>query len=288
MIQLLQIAVILAAAPLLGGILRTLRARLQNRPGPSVGQPYRELRKLWSKEAIVAHRSSIVLTAPGIVLGVALTFVTIVPAIVPAQNSAAQWRFDAVTLALLLALGRFVLVLAALDTGSAFEGMAASREITFASLTEAPLIIALLGSGFLGHATLGATPGDLWTDALSAGALVLVMLSETARVPVDNQETHYELTMIHEGLVLEYSGWQLAALQYAAYLRQAAFFVLAAELMPGTGLVTLAWLAGLVVVIAGIETLYAKVRLFEVPQIFASALILAVAGVGLRIAEIVK
>jgi formate hydrogenlyase subunit 4 len=281
-----QILAIALLAPLLQGVLRRLRARLQGRPGASVWQPYRDLRKLWFKDAVLARRSTLVLLAPGVAVGVALTFVAVVPNAV--STDVAAWQIDAVALALLLALGRFVLVLAALDTASAFEGMAAGREIAFASLTEAPLILALVGNAVVGDGRLAHGSGGFWAAALSAGALVLVMLSETARIPVDNQETHYELTMIHEGLVLEYSGWQLAALQYAAYLRQAAFFVLAALLMPGYGLATLGWIAALVVAIVGIETAYAKLRVFEVPQIFASALILALASIGVRLAEVIR
>ena len=284
--QATQIVAIVLLAPLLQGILRRLRARLQGRPGASIWQPYRDLRKLWSKEAVVSRRSTIVLLAPGVALGVALTFVAIVPNV--ASTDVVSWQVDAVALALLLALGRFILVLAALETNSAFEGMAAAREIAFASLTEAPLILALIGSALLGNGNLAHASGSFWAAALSAGALLLVMLSETARIPVDNQETHYELTMIHEGLVLEYSGWQLAAMHYAAYLRQAAFFVLAALLMPGSGLATMGWVLLLALGIVLIETTYAKLRVFEVPQLFASALILALASLGMRIAEMLR
>jgi len=284
--QIVQIALLALFAPLLQGILGRLRARMQGRPGASVWQPYRDLRKLWGKDAVIPQRSMLVLVAPGVALGVAVTFVAIVPGITATDASA--WRVDAVALALLLALGRFVAVLAALDTRSAFEGMAAGREVAFASLTEAPLILALLGSGFLSDGSLAHAPNGIWTDALAAGALLLVMLSETARIPVDNQQTHYELTMIHEGLVLEYSGWQLAMLHYAAYLRQAAFFVLAALLMPGSGVATLAWIAVVGACIVLIETVYAKLRLFEVPQLFASALILSLASIGLRIVDVLR
>jgi len=220
------------------------------------------------------------------VLGVTVTFAIVVPSVVAPSTS--PWQIDAVALALLLALGRFVLILAAIDTRSSFEGMAAGREIAFASLTEAPLILALLGSALFRDGGPTHFSGGLWADALSAVALLLVMLSETARIPVDNQETHYELTMVHEGLVLEYSGWHLAALQYAAYLRQAAFLMVAALLMPGNGAATIAWMAAFALTIAIVESAYAKLRLFEVPQLFSSALILALASIGLRIAEIVK
>lgn len=277
----LQFAFLVALAPLLQGVLRSLRAKLQGRPGPLPVQPYRDLRKLWSKEALVpAATSALVIAAPGVVLGVALTFAALVPPIATAGSPA----MNAVAMALLLTLGRFTLVLAALDVRSGFTAMAASREMTFASLTEAPLILALL-SGAVSPAPDAVSAGDTpVAGVLAAGALLLVMLSETARIPVDNQETHYELTMIHEGLVLEYSGWQLALLQLAAYIRQAAFFVLAARMLPGTAWLTMLYVAVFIVMIPLAERIYAKMRLFEVPQLFASATVLALASIGLRIA----
>jgi formate hydrogenlyase subunit 4 len=272
----LQIICLVVLAPLVQGAMRTLRARLCGRPGPSPLQPYRDLRKLWAKEALApAGTSAAFLAAPGIALGVALTLAALVPPI----DGGSAVPVNAVAIALLLALGRWALVLAALDARSSFGAMAASREMTFAGLTEAPLLLALLS----GTVAAGAGAGPI-AGVLAAAALVLVMLSETARVPVDNQETHYELTMIHEGLVLEYSGWQLALLQLAAHIRQAAFFILAARMLPGSGGLTLVWIGVLIAVIPTIERTTAKLRLFLVPQLFASATILALASIGLRIA----
>jgi formate hydrogenlyase subunit 4 len=229
---------------------------------------------------VPAGTSVLVIAAPGLVLGVALTFAALVPPIAGGGSTAV----NAVAMALLLALSRFALVLAALDVRSGFTAMAASREMTFASLTEAPLILALL-SGAVSPSPEAISAGDTpVAGVLAAGALLLVMLSETARIPVDNQETHYELTMIHEGLILEYSGWQLAFLQFAAYVRQAAFFVLAARMLPGTSWLTLLYVAAFVLMIPLVERIYAKMRLFEVPQLFASATVLALASIGLRIA----
>lgn len=278
----LQFVSLVALAPLLQGLLRSIRAKLQGRPGPSPFQAYRDLRKLWSKEALVpAATSTLVIVTPGIVLGVALTFAALVPPVAGGGSTAV----NAIAMVLLLALSRFVLVLAALDVRSGFAAMAASREMTFASLTEGPLILALLSGAISGPdseaLSSGATP---IAGILAAGALLLVMLSETARIPVDNQETHYELTMIHEGLVLEYSGWELALLQLAAQVRQAAFFVLAARMLPGTFGVTLLWIVAFVAMIPIVERVYAKMRLFEVPQLFGSATVLALASIGLRIA----
>jgi formate hydrogenlyase subunit 4 len=277
----LQFVCLVALAPLLQGLLRSLRAKLQGRPGPVPFQPYRDLRKLWSKEALVPSATSLlVIAAPGIVLGVALTFAALVPPIVGGGSTAV----NAVAMALLLALGRFVLVLVALDVRSGFAAMAASREMTFASLTEAPLILALLSGAVSPSPEAISASETPVAGMLAAGALLLVMLSETARIPVDNQETHYELTMIHEGLVLEYSGWELALLHLAAYIRQAAFFVLAARMLPGTLWLTLLYILVFILMIPLAERIYAKMRLFEVPQLFASATVLALASIGLRIA----
>lgn len=266
----LQAALVIALAPLLQGTMQRLRARLCGRPGPSVLQPYRDLRKLFSKEAVIVTDTSwLMLAAPGVALGTAVTVAFIVPAF-PRVSAV-----DAFALAATLALGRFVLVLAAVDSRSGFGGMAASREMLFAGLTEAPLILAIAS------AALG---GGVVARLFAVGALLLVLLSETARVPVDNQETHYELTMIHEGLVLEYSGWHLALVNAASYVRQAALFVLAAALMPGGAFAFGGWLCVLIVAVPLVERRFAKLRLFEVPQLFASATLLAVASIGIRIA----
>lgn len=263
-----QAVLIVLLAPLLQGFMQKVRARLCGRPGASVLQPYRDLRKLFSKEAVVAaSTSALVLAAPGVALGCALTIALLVPAFPHAA------RVDAFALALTLALGRFVLVLAALDSRSNFGGMSASREMLFAGLTEAPLILAIASAALLGSAL---------AQIFAVAAILLVLLSEIARVPVDNQETHYELTMIHEGLVLEYSGWHLCLLHAASYIRQAALLVLAAALMPGSGDAFAGWLALFVLMIPAIERRFAKLRLFEVPQLFGTATLLAAASIGIR------
>jgi formate hydrogenlyase subunit 4 len=281
----LQVVAIVVAAPLVQGMMKALRARLQGRPGPSPLQPYRDLAKLWGKEALLPEGVSFVtLAAPGVVLGVALTFVAALPLGPPASLGRLS---DAVAIVLLLALGRFVLILAALDTRSSFSGMAASREATFGALVEPALLISLLGAAVAGAGTnlsvLGALP---FTPAsvLAFSALFLVSLAETARVPIDNQETHYELTMIHEGLVLEYSGWQLALLQGAAYVKQLGFLLLGGLLLPGPGWWAHAgWALAIACGITLVETALAKLRLFEVPQVLGTAFILAATSIGLRL-----
>ena len=279
-----QVLLILAFAPLLHGAMKTLRARFSGRPGPPIVQPYRDLAKLWAKEAMLPRGASPIATcAPGLALGVALTFAAALP---EAPGSAAT-LVDVVALALVLALGRFVLVLAALGSGSAFEGMAASREMTFAALVEPTLIVALLGGAALGREPLltGLVSVPFGpAGMLAAGAFFVVLLVETARIPIDNQETHYELTMMHEGLVLEYSGWQLATLQVSSYVRQLCFFMLAALLLPGAAWWEhLLWLPPIALAIVFVETLFAKVRLFEVPALLSTAFILAAASILTRV-----
>ncbi len=267
----LQVIVLLAIAPALQGVLAALRARLSGRPGPPVIQPYRTLRKLLNKEALVpAHTSIVPLLAPGVALGSTVTLAILVPPIAHGRLSISS----VLAIAFTLALGRFVLVVAALDTRSAFAGMAASREMLFASLTEAPLILALATS------QLGS---DLFGSLLASAGFLIIILAETARMPVDNQETHYELTMIHEGMLLEYGGPPLAALTYASYVRQAALFVLAALLLPGGALVACGAVVTIAVIVPVIERSFAKMRLFEVPTLFVAALILTLASIAIRI-----
>ena len=194
---------------------------------------------------------------------------------------------EIVALVFLLALSRFVLGLAALDSRSAFAGMAASAEQTIAALVEPTLLLALLGAAALGEGTqlsaLRHLPFGL-AGLLAVGAFFLVLLAETARVPIDNQETHYELTMIHEGLSLEFSGWQLAFIQAASYVRQLSFLLLAGLLLPGgTVWVVVAWAVSIAVAVTVVETLFAKLRLFEIPQLLASGFVLAAASIALRL-----
>jgi formate hydrogenlyase subunit 4 len=286
MTVLVQLVAIALLAPLLQGAMKRLRALLQGRPGPSVFQPYRDLAKLLRKEVLLPEGASLVaVCAPGVVWGAALTFAAVLP-----LGAQGLTFFDIVALVFLLALSRFALALAALDTRSAFAGMASSRDMTFAALVEPVLLLALLGGVLFGrgpelHALLGLPFGV--PGLLAFAAFFLIVLVETARIPVDNQETHYELTMIHEGLSLEYSGWQLALVQHAAYVRQLCFLLLASLLLPGGNLLAhAAWVVAAGLLVTVVETLFAKLRLYEVPQLLATAFILAAASIALRIGGI--
>jgi formate hydrogenlyase subunit 4 len=287
MTALLQVLLIVALAPLIHGAMKRLRANLQGRPGPFPLQPYRDIRKLWRKEALLPTDSSVIARiAPGVSIGVAVTFAVALPVV--SQTHHGGGIIDIIALAFLLGIERFVLALAALGSRSAFAAMASSREMTFASLIEPALLVALLGGAAMsGDTSLSLLLGQPFglASALAFAAFFLVMLAETSRIPIDNQETHYELTMIHEGLELEYSGWMLAMLQLASQIRQVCFMVLASMLLPG-GLslwTHLPWIIAVMIAVTVVETLFAKVRLFEVPQLLGSAFILAATSVGLRL-----
>jgi formate hydrogenlyase subunit 4 len=274
-----QVLLIVIFAPFLHGAMKTLRARLQGRPGPSVWQPYRDLRKLWSKDAVLPEGVSwIVACAPGVSLGVALTLAAAVPLI-----AGPPAFLDVVALTLVLALGRWMVAVSALDTRSGFAGMAASREMTLSALTEPALLLALLGARVSGGSFLVPHGNVSIAGVVALFAFGVVTIAETARIPIDNQETHYELTMIHEGQILEYSGWHLASLNLAGYVRQFAFLTIAAGLVAPGPVAALAGAAALAVFITVVANAFARLRLFEIPQLLTTGILLAAASVGARL-----
>jgi len=297
-----QPLVALALAPALVGFIRWLKARLQGRRGAPVWQPYFEIRKLFGKEAVVSHTASWLFRAtPFIVFGTSVVVASLVPlVIVPAGPLVVGDVFAAVYL---LLLGTFFLALAGLDTGSPFGGMGASREMTVVALTEPTValsIVALaLNAGSTNFSQIVARtiaepaaalgPGHL----LAFAALFVVTLAETGRLPVDNPSTHLELTMIHEAMVLEYSGPYLALIEWGAALKLLIFLALAANLFMPWGIASslspVALMIGLVsvivklgvlaVAIAVLETRVAKLRLFRVPELLSVSFVLALLAV---------
>jgi len=227
-IAIAQVALALGCAPLLQGITKRLKARLQYRYGPSIWQPYRDLAKWWAKTPVESNTASALTgAAPVIVLGAMIAAVFIVPIL--ALRSPLAGAGDLLVVVGLLALARFVLALAALDAGSAFGGMGASREVAIASLVEPgvllslAVVVAAAGTTDLAHiATLGVAAGPALfspTLLLAAAAFGIVAIAETGHEPVDNPDTHLELTMIHEGMLLEASGRRLALLTLASQLK---------------------------------------------------------------------
>ena len=301
-LELAQGVLALGLAPGLVGLLRWMKARLQNRRGAPVWQPYLELRKLFAKEVVVSSNASwIFRAAPFVVFASTIAVALLVPLLaVPLPLDAAG---DLLVVVYLLLLGTFFLALAGLDPGSAFGGMGSSRAMTVAALAEPTVALAIFalamgaGSTNLGQIvarTLASpmtaiSPGHL----LAFTALVIVMLAETGRLPVDNPATHLELTMIHEAMVLEYSGRYLALLEWAAALKLLVFFTLLGNLFVPWGLATtlapgaLLLAAGALVVklvalaaaVAVLETRIAKLRLFRVPELVSASFVLGLLAV---------
>ena len=300
-LALVQALVVAAGAPLLVGALRTLKARLVGRRGPRPWQPYADLAKLLRKEAVVSTTTSWVFRVTPYVL-VATMLVAAV--IVPVVASRTALPFAGIILLMYLFLvGAFFLALAGLDSGSAFGGMGASREVAVAALAEPTVILAVFAlalradttnlggivARFAGEPSLAASPGHL----LAFAAFFIVMLAETGRLPVDNPATHLELTMIHEAMVLEYSGRYLALVEWAGAMKLFVFLTLLANLffpwgvsdlvapVPIVlGLLALAGkLAVLTVGLAVLETIVAKLRLFRVPELLAGSFALALLSV---------
>lgn len=298
-----QVVLVAAGAPWLAGLMRQVRARMEGRAGPGIGQPWRDLRKQLRKQPITAAGTGPAFrTAP--VLLVATT--TVVAALVPltSTRTPVSGFADLIVVVALLALGTVALALAGLDTGTAFGGMGASREMTVAALVEPTLLMSVFalsiptGSTNLATIVSGAVhnPARLATPAgiLAAVALVVVTIAETGRLPVDNPSTHLELTMIHEAMVLEYAGPDLALIELGAQMRLTVLLGLLSSLFlpwgvtTGTGagaLVLAVVLFGVKVAVLGAllaaaEVFWAKVRLFRVPELLAGSFLLALLAVA--------
>lgn len=296
----LEILVALGAAPLLSGWINQCRAWLQNRRAPSIWQPYRMLHKLFYKESVVAvHASPIFRGAPYVVWAAMVLACAIVPTLsidLPLSPAA-----DAIALVGLFALARVVISLAAMDVGTAFGTLGARREMLIGFLAEPALLMVLFSASLITQstlltsivATLSHRELTIYPSLAFAGiAFSIVSLAENARLPVDNPTTHLELTMIHEALLLEYSGRHLALMEWAASLKLFAYSCIGIALFLPWGIAEvgnpsallfaipalLIKLLGGGVVLAVIETANAKMRIFRVPEFLMTAFLLAVIG----------
>ncbi len=289
---------LLAVAPLVAGVVTRSKSALAGRRGPPVLQLYSDLARLFRKRPVYSRTTTPVFRAGPVV---SLASLVAAVALLPLDGRAAPVHFsgDLVAFAGLLALGRFALVLAALDTGSSFEGMGASREVTFAAFAEPVLFLCFVAlvlatgrtslSGFLGSALALAWKQHAASLVLVALALLVLLLTENGRVPVDDPATHLELTMIHEVMVLDHGGPDLALVLYAAALKLTAFAAVVVLLVlprPSVGVPAEAALlaGGLLVVaatVAAVESFMARLRLGRIPQFVAGAGALALFGVVL-------
>ena len=295
-----QVLLYALLGPLFAGWVRKVKARLQNRRGAAVVQPLRDLRKGFAKEARVAHGTSpLFRTAPYVVFGATLLAAASVPLLgvtLPTAGFA-----DIMVVAGLLTLARFFLAIATMDVGTAFGGMGASREMLIAALAEPAMLMAVFTLAMTAHSTnlasivayqLGDTAALRPSYLFALGALCLVAIAETGRIPVDNPATHLELTMIHEAMLLEYSGHHLALMEWAAQIKLALYAALILNIfLPwgiaptlsapalGLGLVAiLVKLAALGVALAVVETVLAKMRLFRAPAFLNLALLFGLLG----------
>ncbi len=298
--QLISILTPILLAPLLLGWVNQMRAWLSNRRGPGVLQPYRMLHKLFNKDSVMADTaSSLFRFAPYAVFGSMLLANAIIPTLstdLPLASAA-----DAIALVGLFALARIFISLAAMDIGTAFGTLGARREMLVGFLAEPALLTVLFSASLIGQSTALPTIVEavahkhfaIYPSLVFAGmAFILVFLAENARVPVDNPATHLELTMIHEAMILEYSGRHLALMEWAASLKLFAYSTLGIALFlpwgigqkatPSSLLLALPSLAlklALIgIVLALVETFSAKLRIFRVPEFLATAFLLGVIG----------
>ncbi|GAB2178326.1 respiratory chain complex I subunit 1 family protein [Dongia sp. agr-C8] len=301
LVQGAQMALVLAAAPLLTGFVRKAKARLTRRRGPSVIQPYRDLIRLLRKEVVLPENASWLFRAtPYIVFATTWVAAALVPTF--ATGLMFSWTADLIAIVALLGSARFFLALAGLDVGSSFGGIGASREVMIATLAEPAMLMVIFTLALLANSTQLSTIAAYMASTavglrVSLGmvlvALIIVSLAENARIPVDNPATHLELTMVHEAMVLEYSGRHLAMIELAAALKLLLYVSLIAAVfapwqLTATASGLSAYALGLAVyavkltacgaALALLETATAKMRVFRVPQFLGAALMLGLLG----------
>ncbi|HXH02803.1 MAG TPA: NADH-quinone oxidoreductase subunit H [Candidatus Competibacteraceae bacterium] len=300
LVALLQTLAFVVLAPLFASLVKRVKCRLQNRRPPPWLQPYRDLRKLFGKQVLLAETASpLFRLAPYIVFAVTVMAASVVPLFAVDLPTAAT--ADAIVLVGFFAFSRVFLALAGMDVGTAFGGMGASREMLVGALAEPALLMVIFTLAMVASSTNLSTvvtallhQGVILRPSLLFAllALLLVAIAETGRIPVDNPATHLELTMIHEAMVLEYTARQLALIEWAAQLKLTLYAVLIANtffpwgiaediaplsLLRGMAAVVLK-LALLGMLLAIAETVVAKMRLFRVPGFLALALVLALLG----------
>ena len=300
LLALLQTLLFIASAPILAGWLKKVKCRLQNRRAPSLFQPYRDLRKLWRKEPVVAHPASWIFKAtPYIVLSTTVLTASIIPLI--AVNLPTAKIADVVVLIGFFALGRFFLALAGMDIGTAFGGMGSSREMMVSSLAEPAMLMAVFTLAMSASTT---NLSEAMKYVLDTGlvlrpsfvfamlGLMLVAVAETGRIPVDNPTTHLELTMIHEAMILEYSGRHLGLIEWASQIKLMIYGVLIVNIFfpwgiaqdfslrsLGVGALSLGLkLIGLTVLLGLSEVILAKMRVFRVQEYLSFAYLLTLLG----------
>jgi formate hydrogenlyase subunit 4 len=299
-IQVSQMLLVLALAPLLAGVVRMTKARLLRRRGPPLLQPYRDLVRLMRKEAVVAESASwLFRVTPYLVFAATWVAAALVPTF--ATGLLFSWSADLIAIIALLGSARFFLALAGMDVGTSFGGIGSSREVMIATLAEPAMIMIVFTLALVAGSTQLSTIASIFLTgvglrvslAMALVALIIVGIAENGRIPVDNPATHLELTMVHEAMVLEYSGRHLALIELASALKLLLYVSLIAcvfvpwGLAPAGAPLHVHLIGGAVyagkLVVAGMllgffEITIAKMRVFRVPDFLGAALMLGSLG----------
>jgi formate hydrogenlyase subunit 4 len=296
-IQSAQMLLVLLLSPLLTGLVRKVKARLVRRQGPPLIQPYRDLARLMRKDAVLAENASwLFRVIPYLIFAAIWVAASLVPTF--GEGLLFSWSADLIAIIALLGSARFFLALGGLDVGTSFGGIGSSREVMIASLAEPAMLMTMFALALIAGSTQLSTMAGYMTSpdvglrvslGLALFSLTMVAVAENARIPVDNPATHLELTMVHEAMVLEYSGRHLALIELAASLKLLLYVSLIACLFapwglapPGAGLQALSAGAAVYAVklaaagcmLAFFETSIAKMRVFRVSEFLGAALML--------------
>jgi formate hydrogenlyase subunit 4 len=299
-IELLQLVLLVSLAPAFAGWVKVLKCRVQGRTAPGILQPYRDIRRLFGKDIVMAENASWLFRfTPYLVFGVTVMIGGIVPLISVDLPLAAT--ADVIALVMLFGIVRFFTALAGMDVGTAFGGMGASREMTIGSLAEPAMLMAVFTVSLASSSTSLTQMVTVMTRsefvirpslAFALAAFIMIALAETGRIPVDNPATHLELTMIHEAMILEYSGRHLALIEWAGMMKLMLFFALGiaaftpwgiapsgdiAQLTLALCLLAAKLMLGAIIMVL-IETGLAKMRIFRLPEYLGSAFLLATLG----------
>lgn len=304
-LQGLQMLLVVAVAPALTGLVRKIKARLMRRAGPPVLQPYRDLARLMRKETVIAANASWLFRAvPYLVFAATWVAAALVPTF--ATGLPFSWTADLIAIVALLGSARFFLALAGMDIGTSFGGIGSSREMLIASLAEPAMMMIIFVLALIAGSTQLSTIAEFMLSAeaglrvslgLALVALIMVAIAENARIPVDNPATHLELTMVHEAMVLEYSGRHLGLIELTTSLKLLLYVSLIACVFAPWGLASaesdlLSWLIGIgtwllklavaASALALFETSIAKMRVFRVPEFLGAAFMLGLLGALLQ------
>jgi formate hydrogenlyase subunit 4 len=300
-LSVMQVLFLLAIAPLVTGIIRKIKAYMQSRRGASIFQPYRDIAKYFHKDSVVSKETSWIFSiTPYVSMAAVLIAALLVPVFV---TRTLGFVGDLIVVVYLLGTVRFFTALAALDAGSAFGGMGSSREMMVSSIVEPTMLLSIFAMGLMtGTTSLGAIASALSSSGidlvrpalfLASAAFLISTIAENARVPVDNPTTHLELTMIHEGMILEYSGKKLGLMELSSMMRLVLYFTILSNVFfpwgiandlsfisMGAGLVAiLIKVLFLALIIALVESSISKLRLFRLPNLLTGSFTLALLAV---------